>query len=129
IVATYETIGRSRGLKAGGDEINYEAVTNRIIYDIRNAKIGRYTFVRAVDGLKSVYEITAEIAGFSTLAEIENCIYQRDGRKGVMDARGRQKRRIEKELALLDKYEGMRRYERELEPGCRFIAGVDEAGR
>lgn len=79
--------------------------------------------------MKSVYEITAEIAGFSTLAEIENCIYQRDGRKGVMDALGRQKRRIEKELALLDKYEGMRRYERELEPGCRFIAGVDEAGR
>src|SRR5690625_3305009 len=49
IVETYEAIGRSRGLKAGGDEINYEAVTNRIIYDIRNAKIGRYTFDRAVD--------------------------------------------------------------------------------
>lgn len=33
-----------RGLKAGGNEINYEAVTNRLIYDIRNGKIGRYTF-------------------------------------------------------------------------------------
>src|SRR5699024_4114409 len=70
IVETYEAIGRSRGLKAGGDEINYEAVTNRIIYDIRNAKIGRYTFDRVVDGLKSVDEITAEIVGFSALAEI-----------------------------------------------------------
>lgn len=49
IVETYEAIGRSRGLKSGGNEINYEAVTNRIIYDIRNAKIGRYTFDRAVD--------------------------------------------------------------------------------
>ncbi|AKG73770.1 ribosome biogenesis GTPase YlqF [Salinicoccus halodurans] len=49
IVEIYESIGRSRGLKAGGNEINYEAVTNRIIYDIRNAKIGRYTFDRTVE--------------------------------------------------------------------------------
>ncbi|WP_026366407.1 ribosome biogenesis GTPase YlqF [Salinicoccus albus] len=46
IVEIYEAIGRVRGLKAGGNEINYEAVTSRIIYDIRNAKIGRYTFDR-----------------------------------------------------------------------------------
>lgn len=46
IVEIYEAIGRMRGLKAGGNEINYEAVTDRIIYDIRNAKIGRYTFDR-----------------------------------------------------------------------------------
>ncbi|WP_411844417.1 ribosome biogenesis GTPase YlqF [Salinicoccus sp. HZC-1] len=49
IVEIYEAIGKSRGLKAGGNEINYEAVTNRIIYDIRNGKIGRYTFDRTVD--------------------------------------------------------------------------------
>ncbi len=49
IVEIYEAIGKSRGLKAGGNEINYEAVTNRIIYDIRNAKIGRYTFDRTVE--------------------------------------------------------------------------------
>src|SRR5699024_11015925 len=46
IVEIYEAVGRARGLKAGGNEINYEAVTSRIIYDIRNAKIGRYTFDR-----------------------------------------------------------------------------------
>ena len=46
-----------------------------------------------------------------------------------MDAISRQKRRIEKEQVLLDKYEEMRRYERELESVCRYIAGVDEAGR
>ncbi|WP_434121464.1 ribosome biogenesis GTPase YlqF [Salinicoccus roseus] len=44
IVEVFDAIGRSRGLKAGGNEINYEAVTNRLIYDIRNGKIGRYTF-------------------------------------------------------------------------------------
>src|SRR5699024_12490426 len=70
IVETYEAIGRSRGLKAGGDEINYESVTNRFIYDIRNAKIGRYTFDRSVDLYKYVYKITSYIAEFSTHAEI-----------------------------------------------------------
>ncbi|KKK35294.1 ribonuclease HII [Salinicoccus sediminis] len=79
--------------------------------------------------MKPVREITAEIAGFSTPQEIENCIYKEDGRKGVTDALDRQKRRIEKEQVLLDKYEEMRRFERELEPGCSYIAGVDEAGR
>ena len=44
IVEVFDAIGRSRGLKAGGNEINYEAVTNRLIYDIRNGKIGRDTF-------------------------------------------------------------------------------------
>ncbi|WP_017548525.1 ribonuclease HII [Salinicoccus carnicancri] len=79
--------------------------------------------------MKSVREITAEIAGFSTLQEIENCNYKEDSRKGVKDALGKQRRRIEKEQMLLGKYEEMRRYERELEPDCSCIAGVDEAGR
>ncbi|TVT29185.1 ribosome biogenesis GTPase YlqF [Salinicoccus cyprini] len=47
IVDVFDAIGKSRGLKAGGNEINYEAVTNRIIYDIRNGKIGGYTFDKA----------------------------------------------------------------------------------
>src|SRR5699024_12565946 len=64
-----------------------------------------------------------------TLAKSAKLIAPRGGRKGINDMLGRQKRRIGKELALLDKYEGMRRYARELEPGCRFISGVDEVGR
>ena len=47
IIELYEAIGKSRGLKMSGNEINYEAVTGRVIYDIRNAKIGRYTFDKA----------------------------------------------------------------------------------
>ncbi|GAB3069926.1 ribosome biogenesis GTPase YlqF [Salinicoccus sesuvii] len=47
VVDVFDAIGRSRGLKAGGNEINYEAVTNRVIYDIRNGKIGSYTFDEA----------------------------------------------------------------------------------
>ena len=27
-----------------GNEVDYEQVTNRVVYDIRNGKIGRYTF-------------------------------------------------------------------------------------
>ncbi|MHC0552669.1 ribosome biogenesis GTPase YlqF [Salinicoccus sp. CNSTN-B1] len=44
IVTVFDAIGKSRGMKASGNEINYEAVTNRVIHDIRNGKIGRYTF-------------------------------------------------------------------------------------
>ena len=32
-----------------GNEINYEAVTEKVIYDIRNAKIGRYTLDKVSD--------------------------------------------------------------------------------
>lgn len=43
VIDIYDAIGRSRGLKMSGNEINYEAVTDKVIYDIRNGKIGRYT--------------------------------------------------------------------------------------
>ena len=43
VIDIYDAIGRSRGLKISGNEINYEAVTDKVIYDIRNGKIGRYT--------------------------------------------------------------------------------------
>ena len=49
VIELYDAIGKSRGLKMSGNEINYEAVTNRVIYDIRNAKIGRYTFDKVSD--------------------------------------------------------------------------------
>lgn len=49
IVTVFDAIGKSRGMKSSGDEINYEAVTNRVIHDIRNGKIGRYTFDKVDD--------------------------------------------------------------------------------
>lgn len=49
IVTVFDAIGKSRGMKSSGNEINYEAVTNRVIHDIRNGKIGRYTFDKVDD--------------------------------------------------------------------------------
>ncbi|AKG73771.1 ribonuclease HII [Salinicoccus halodurans] len=79
--------------------------------------------------MKSVWEIAEEIARLGTLEEIEKCGYGADARKGVVNAIEKQKRRIAKEQKLLDKYEKMSSYEQNLKPGCRYIAGVDEAGR
>ena len=44
IVSVFDVIGRSRGMLMSGNEVDYEQVTNRVVYDIRNGKIGRYTF-------------------------------------------------------------------------------------
>ena len=44
IVSVFDAIGRSRGMLMSGNEVDYEQVTNRVVYDIRNGKIGRYTF-------------------------------------------------------------------------------------
>lgn len=46
-IEIYDKIGASRGLKMRGNEIDYEAVTSRIIHDVRNGKVGRYTFDKA----------------------------------------------------------------------------------
>lgn len=43
-IEVFDAIGRSRGLKARGNEIDYEAVVEVIIREIRNNKINRYTF-------------------------------------------------------------------------------------
>lgn len=43
-VAWFEAIGRRRGLLQRGNEVDYEAVIELIINEIRNAKIGTYTF-------------------------------------------------------------------------------------
>ena len=40
----FDAIGRKRGLLRRGSEIDYEAVIELIVYDIRNAKIGTYCF-------------------------------------------------------------------------------------
>ena len=49
VIDLYDAIGKSRGLKMSGNEINYEAVTDKVIYDIRNAKVGRYTLDKVSD--------------------------------------------------------------------------------
>ncbi|SQE48077.1 GTP-binding protein [Staphylococcus hyicus] len=43
-IAWFDAIGRKRGLLRRGSEIDYEAVIELIVYDIRNAKIGTYCF-------------------------------------------------------------------------------------
>lgn len=40
----FEAIGRRRGMLQKGNEVDYEAVIDAIIYDVRNAKVGTYTF-------------------------------------------------------------------------------------
>ncbi|MCE5603867.1 ribosome biogenesis GTPase YlqF [Staphylococcus pseudintermedius] len=40
----FDAIGRKRGLLQRGNEVDYEAVIEALIYDIRNAKIGTYCF-------------------------------------------------------------------------------------
>ncbi|WP_210136361.1 ribosome biogenesis GTPase YlqF [Staphylococcus sp. GDK8D68P] len=43
-VEWFDAIGRRRGLLRRGNEIDYEAVIDLIIHEVRNAKIGTYTF-------------------------------------------------------------------------------------
>ena len=43
-IEVFDAIGRSRGLKLKGNEIDYESVVELIIRDIRIEKIGKYTF-------------------------------------------------------------------------------------
>lgn len=43
-LAWFEAIGRRRGMLQRGNEVDYEAVIELIINEIRNAKIGTYTF-------------------------------------------------------------------------------------
>ncbi|MEB8146750.1 ribosome biogenesis GTPase YlqF [Staphylococcus xylosus] len=40
----FDAIGRRRGLLRRGNEIDYEAVIDLIIHEVRNAKVGTYTF-------------------------------------------------------------------------------------
>lgn len=40
----FDAIGNSRGFKMSGNEIDYERVTERVLYDTRDAKIGQFTF-------------------------------------------------------------------------------------
>ena len=49
IVDIFDAIGTARGFKMSGNEIDYERVTERVIYDTRNAKIGQFTFDLAED--------------------------------------------------------------------------------
>ena len=44
ILEWFDAIGRRRGLLQKGNEVDYEAVIELIINDIRNAKIGTFTF-------------------------------------------------------------------------------------
>lgn len=44
ILEWFDAIGRRRGLLQKGNEVDYEAVIELIIYEIRNAKIGTYSF-------------------------------------------------------------------------------------
>jgi ribosome biogenesis GTPase A len=44
ILEWFDAIGRRRGLLRRGNEIDYEAVIDLIIHEVRNAKIGTYTF-------------------------------------------------------------------------------------
>ncbi len=40
----FDAIGRRRGLLQRGNEVDYEAVIELIINEVRNAKIGTYCF-------------------------------------------------------------------------------------
>lgn len=44
IVEIFDAIGQSRGFKMSGNDIDYERVTERVIYDTRDAKIDLMTF-------------------------------------------------------------------------------------
>ncbi|PHK50719.1 ribosome biogenesis GTPase YlqF [Staphylococcus edaphicus] len=43
-ITWFDAIGRRRGLLRRGNEIDYEAVIDLLIHEVRNAKIGTYTF-------------------------------------------------------------------------------------
>ncbi|WP_020008664.1 ribonuclease HII [Salinicoccus albus] len=79
--------------------------------------------------MKTVTEIKAEIAGIKSLTQLESCEFINDTRKGVILALKKQRRLIEKEQLLIEKYEKMSTYENNLRSNHPHIAGVDEAGR
>ncbi|EKU50460.1 ribosome biogenesis GTPase YlqF [Staphylococcus massiliensis] len=44
VLEWFDAIGRRRGMLQNGNEVDYEAVIDAIIYDIRNGKVGNYCF-------------------------------------------------------------------------------------
>lgn len=79
--------------------------------------------------MKTVTEIKKEVAVIKTLPRLESCEFVNDTRKGVIDAIKKQRRVIEKEQMLIEKYEKMSIYEKNLKTQYLTVAGVDEAGR
>ncbi len=58
-IQLFDAIGKSRGMKNKGGEVDYESVIELVIREIRNAKFGRYTFDR-VDELNQNAELSDE---------------------------------------------------------------------
>lgn len=48
-IELFDAIGASRGFKMRGNLIDYEQVTNRVIHDVRNGKVGVYSFDKVED--------------------------------------------------------------------------------
>lgn len=44
VIGLFDQIGKRRGMLKRGNEVDYESVTELIIRDLRNAKIGHYCF-------------------------------------------------------------------------------------
>ncbi|WP_052256627.1 ribonuclease HII [Salinicoccus sp. YB14-2] len=77
--------------------------------------------------MATISEITKEIRLIDSLEALKSCSYQGDCRAGVQKALLQHKSRLEKQNALLEKYEHMKRYENE--HAGKIVAGIDEAGR
>lgn len=56
VVELFDQIGKRRGMLKRGNEIDYEAVTELLIRDLRNAKIGNYCFDIYEEMKDSLYE-------------------------------------------------------------------------
>lgn len=76
--------------------------------------------------MTTVSEAVKEIKTITTLEALEACPLHEDSRAGVRKALLQHRSFLEKQSALMRKYEEMSRYENALEG---IIAGVDEAGR
>lgn len=77
--------------------------------------------------MATISEITKEIRLIDSLDVLESCPHHDDARAGVKKALVQHRTRLEKQNALLEKYEYMKRYENK--HAGEIVAGIDEAGR
>lgn len=76
--------------------------------------------------MATVSETVKAIKSISTLEELDGCPHHGDSRAGVKKALVQHRKHLEKQSALIRRFEEMSRYENSM---SGLIAGVDEAGR
>ena len=121
-----------------GFKEDYEKASERIVFDIRSGKLGRYTLDQApvsVNGgsimeKRSIKEIKLILEEIQTLSDERLTELRSDERKGVQDLIAKFERQYAKKAVRAAHFEEMQSFERAAkQKGYKMIAGIDEVGR